>query len=816
MLKNYLLASVRHFAKQRFFTLINVAGLAIGIASFILIGLYIRDELSYDTHYPEVDRLYRVGVDMHFGDMSGDLAVSPPIAAKVMMADFPEIEMAGRIRPDGPYMVRPKGSEKQNIQVKNVYFCDPEVITLLGMSMQGPAGADYLSRPQTAIISRSVAKKVFGNEPATGKELELDGRTVYQVTGVFEDFPKNSHVHPDMLLAMAGYEDAQSPIWLSHNYHTYLRLKPGTSQEGLEAKFPKMIDTYVMPQVQQFFNADREQMAQSGNSLRYYLQPVKDIHLGGTKMGDLEPLGDIRYVWVFGIVAIFILLIACINFVNLSTARSAGRAREVGVRKAIGSSRRDLVLQFMTESVLVSLIALAAGVLLAWALLPVFGSLSNKELTIPFGDYRFWLWALAGGIATGAVAGAYPALFISSFAPIDALRGRVQTGKSAQYFRQALVVFQFSISIALIIGSVVVYQQMRYLQTRKMGFDREQLLIVEEVYLTRDNLQTFRNEVAEIPGVRNVSLCSFLPVVSEFTNNTIFWPTGQHQVDKEVLVYNWGVDFNFIQTMGIEMAAGRAFSRDFPTDSGAYILNETAVRAFGFTDPVGQKISKFWGAGDNDSPKERPGTVIGVMKDFAHGPVKEDVQPLCIEIGTWGRYLAVKVDRGNARRLIHKIEDRWNEAAPSQPFLFFFADEKFDRMVRNETRVGQIFLAFSALAISIACLGLFALAAFMVERRSKEISIRRVLGASSGQIVGLFSREFMILVGIALVIATPVGLYFIEQWLQSFAFRVNFMQASLIALVVAGLSSAFIALSTVSSTAIRAALESPAANLRGE
>jgi putative ABC transport system permease protein len=816
MLKNYLLASVRHFAKQRFFTLINVAGLAIGIASFILIGLYIRDELSYDTHYPSVDRLYRVGVDMHFGDMSGDLAVSPPIAAKVMTADFPEIEMAGRIRPDGPYMVRPKGSEKQNIQVKNVYFCDPEVITLLGISMQGPAGADYLSKPQTAIISRSVAKKVFGNEPAAGKELELDGRTVYQVTGVFEDFPKNSHVHPDMLLAMAGYEDAQSPIWLSHNYHTYLRLKQGASREGLEAKFPKMIDTYVMPQVQQFFNADREQMAQSGNSLRYYLQPVKDIHLGGTKMGDLEPLGDIRYVWVFGIVAIFILLIACINFVNLSTARSAGRAREVGVRKAIGSSRRDLVLQFMTESILVSIIALVAGVLLAWALLPVFGSLSNKELTIPFGDFRFWLWALAGGIATGAVAGAYPALFISSFAPIDALRGRVQTGKSAQYFRQALVVFQFSISIALIIGAVVVYQQMRYLQTRKMGFDREQLLIVEEVYLTRDNLQNFRNQVAEIPGVKRVSVCSFLPVVSEFTNNTIFWPTGQHQVDKEVLMYNWGVDFDFIQTLGIEMAEGRAFSRDFTTDSTAYILNETAVRAFGFKDPIGQKISKFWGAGNNDNPSERSGTVIGVMKDFAHGPVKEDVQPLCIEIGTWGRYLAVKVDRGNARRLIRKIEDRWNEAAPSQPFLFFFADEKFDRMVRNETRVGQIFLAFSTLAISIACLGLFALAAFMVERRSKEISIRRVLGASSGQIVGLFSREFMILVGIALAIATPVGLYFIEQWLQSFAFRVNFMQAALIALVVAGLSSAFIALSTVSSTAIRAALESPAANLRGE
>ena len=816
MLKNYLLASVRHFAKQRFFTLINVAGLAIGIASFILIGLYIRDELSYDTHYPSVDRLYRVGVDMHFGDMSGDLAVSPPIAAKVMTTDFPEIEMAGRIRPDGPYMVRPKGSEKQNIQVKNVYFCDPEVITLLGISIQGPAGADYLSKPQTAIISRSVAKKVFGNEPAAGKELELDGRTVYQVTGVFEDFPKNSHVHPDMLLAMAGYEDAQSPIWLSHNYHTYLRLKQGASREGLEAKFPKMIDTYVMPQVQQFFNADREQMAQSGNSLRYYLQPVKDIHLGGTKMGDLEPLGDIRYVWVFGIVAIFILLIACINFVNLSTARSAGRAREVGVRKAIGSSRRDLVLQFMTESILVSIISLVAGVLLAWALLPVFGSLSNKELTIPFGDFRFWLWALAGGIATGAVAGAYPALFISSFAPIDALRGRVQTGKSAQYFRQALVVFQFSISIALIIGAVVVYQQMRYLQTRKMGFDREQLLIVEEVYLTRDNLQNFRNQVAEIPGVKRVSVCSFLPVVSEFTNNTIFWPTGQHQVDKEVLMYNWGIDFDFIQTLGIEMAEGRAFSRDFTTDSTAYILNETAVRAFGFKDPIGQKISKFWGAGNNDNPSERSGTVIGVMKDFAHGPVKEDVQPLCIEIGTWGRYLAVKVDRGNARRLIRKIEDRWNEAAPSQPFLFFFADEKFDRMVRNETRVGQIFLAFSTLAISIACLGLFALAAFMVERRSKEISIRRVLGASSGQIVGLFSREFMILVGIALAIATPVGLYFIEQWLQSFAFRVNFMQAALIALVVAGLSSAFIALSTVSSTAIRAALESPAANLRGE
>ncbi len=817
MWRNNLVIGLRSLLKHRFFTLINTLGLSIGVACAILIGLYVQQELGYDAYNSKANRLYRLKVDLRFGDMDNELVVVPPPAASAFLQDFPEVVAAVRFRERGPWMVRPANTLKQNLQVGKTYYADSSMMDVFDMTLISGLPQAQLRKPNSLMLAKSLAVRLFGTWDVAGKQVQVDDDSVMQdITGVFEDFPVQSHFHPNILFAMAGLPESREPSWLSHNFQTYILLRDGADPKALSAKFPAMVSRYVLPQIKQYFSADVESLNSNGDHLDYYLQPLTDIHLQSSYIGEFEPGGDARYVWVFGSVGIFILLIACVNFINLSTARATGRAREVGIRKTLGSGKTELVIQFLTESIMVSVVSVFLGFLLAWLSVPVLNQVAGSSISIPFQQANLWFSLIGLTLVIGVLAGAYPSFYMAGFPLIDALKGKIQSGKSAQLFRSVLVVFQFAISIALVISTVIVNRQMNFLQNRKLGFDKDQLLVVEDVGSLRSKAASFQNEVSRLPGVTHTTRSSFLPVVGENNNNTIFWPEGKKNVESQVIMTNWRVDFDYVETLGMEMVAGRAFSKDFPTDSQAMILNETAVRTFGLTDPVGTRIITFGGEDENGQPIETPLKVIGVVKDFDYHSVNENVTPLCLMMGFRGSYQAIKVSQADARELVKGVEAAWKKVAPSQPFNYFFADDKFDRMVRNETKVGEVFAAFSLLAIFIACLGLFALAAFMVERRAKEISVRKILGSSSYQIVGLFSREFMLLVGIALLLATPIGLYLMQNWLEGFVFRINFLEVSAIAVGSAGLLSGFIALATVSSTAIRAAMANPAQNLRSE
>ena len=807
MIKNYFKVAFRSLLKNKFYSLLNISGLAIGIASCLLIVLYVANEMSYDKHYENSANTYRLTMSGAFNGSAFDLALVGPAVGKAMLEDYPEVLEFGRLRQRGAPFIR----QGDNVfKEENFLWADHSILSIFDINLTQGDPEKALVAPRSLVMSQTAAKKYFGNEDPMGKSIEFGGDRDYQVTGVFEDLPENMHFDVDVLGSMETIDEAKQPMWLSMNFQTYVVLAPDADLEKMASLFPDMLKKYIGPEVKRFMNVEWEDMASKGTSMAFAMQPVQDIHLHSDLQGELEVNGDIDYVYIFSVVAFVILLIACINFMNLATARSAHRAKEVGVRKVLGSVKGQLIYQFLTESILVSLISFILALGIAYLGLPFFNDLANKNLSIPFTNPIFLTAFFAGVVGVGLLAGSYPAFFLSAFQPVKVLKGSLSSGMKSGRLRSVLVVIQFFTSIVLVIGTLVIQNQLSYIQNKNLGFEKDQVVIINDAFLAGSNVNALKTKIESFSEVKSASLSGFLPTPSN--NNMNVWMKGLSPIqENQRILSQWTVDHEYIETMGMEVAYGRDFSRDFPSDSTGVIINEAAMIEFGFKeeDVIGQTMSTFVSMdGQIGSFK-----VVGVVKDFHYQTLRDKIAPLVMQLGNSRGMLNIKVTSDNYPALMSKLEGAWTELAPSQPFETSFLDVRFGRMYDAEQRLGQIFGVFATLTIIIACLGLFGLAAYTAENRIKEVGIRKVLGANVGQLVFLLSRDIGQLVIIALVIGAPLAWYFMDSWLQGFEYRTH-IGWTVFALTAGG--ALLIALLTMSYQSLKAATSNPVKSLRSE
>ncbi|ULQ57885.1 ABC transporter permease [Flavihumibacter rivuli] len=811
MIKNFLKIAWRNLKKNKVYSLINIVGLAIGLVCFLLIALYVVNELSYDRYNEKADRIYRIHSDIRFGGSDMRLAVTADPMGESLKKDYPQVEEYVRFYNSNGSKHLKKGTTY--INETSVVHADSTLFNVFSLPSIAGDTKTALNEPNTVVITRTAAEKYFGSTDVIGKTIESDenGSTLYKVTAVIEDLPNTSHFQFDFFFSMDNV-DYTFGNFLSHNFHTYLLLKPGVDPSTIEKKFPQYLEKYVLPQASAFMNLkSMKEFEQSGNKLNYSLMPLTRIHLYSDRHPELGINGNIQYVYIFGAVALFILIIACINFMNLTTARSANRAKEVGIRKVMGSEKKALIGQFLAESILTALLAFLLAILLTTLLLPAFNNLASKDIQI--NELLNWKWMaflFSLPILVGIMAGSYPAFFLSSFKPIAVLKGRWSNSGSKSYLRSTLVVIQFATSIILMIGTVVVFQQLHYIRNKKLGFNKEQLLVINGTYALGEGLKGFKDELQAIPGVHKATISNYLPVGSTARNSNAFSTEAVMKQDNAFNMQSWLVDEDYIETMGMSMARGRNFSKQFGNDSLSIIINESTAKMLGYEDPIGKKI---YASISNRDASVQGYTIIGIVKNFHFESLHQEIGPLALVIGKSDYSIVVRTDSKNIPQLLSTIESKWKTRVPSMPFEYQFMDESFDNMYRAEARVSKIALVFASLAIFIACMGLFGLATYMAEQRTKEIGVRKVLGASVQNIVGLLSRDFLKLVLVATVIAFPVGYLLMHRWLEDFAYRINIGWWIFLAV---GILAVLIAIVTVSFQAIRAALLNPVKSLRTE
>jgi putative ABC transport system permease protein len=809
MLRNYIKIAWRNLHKNKFYTFLNVFGLSLGLASCLLITLYVVDELSYDKAFPHAERIYRVNSDIKFGGADMKLAVAPDPMAFTLLKDYPQLESATRLREDGAYLVRRTG-ETENLQEAQVVYADSTFFKVFQIPIIAGDSKKILAEPNTMVISERDAAKYFGKEDPIGKTLLLDNSQTYTVTGVMENIPSHSHLSSlNMLLSMSTNKYSRDNNWGSHNFVTYLLLKDGVKVEVFEKNFDTVIEKYTGKWVQSMMNASLSDLEKSGSYINYTLMSIGDIHLHSDRQAEISGNSSIQYVYIFGIVAIFLLAIACVNFMNLATARSSNRAKEVGVRKALGSEKSSLINQFLTEAVMLSFLSIVLAILIALIALPFFNNLADKEITFPYQSVVFWGIIIATATIVGVLAGSYPAFYLSSFQPLKVLKGRMEIEGKGGFLRNSLVVFQFMISVMLLVGTGVIYNQLNYIQTKNLGFEKEHILIVKNAYALDKKSHAFKEQLALMPNVQSSTVSSFLPTPSARSDNSMF-PEGQIQHDKGVSMQKWMVDHDFVKTLNLEMVSGRAFQDNYPSDSSGIIINEAAAKILGFKDPVGKKIFNIEDPYGNE---RETFTILGVVKNFHFESLRQNIGALSMVLKPSYGLVAIKLKGGDYKKTINDIEGLWKSMAPGQPFTYEFMDADFDKQYRGEQRVGQIFITFAIISIIIGCLGLFGLSAYTAERRTKEIGVRKVLGASVGSIVGLLSKEFVKLVLIAIVLGSPIAWYAMNTWLQDFAYHI---EISWWMFAIAGLLSIIIALLTVSYQSIKAALMNPVKTLKSE
>lgn len=810
MLRNYLTVAFRNLWKHKFYSFINILGLALGLACFLFIFLFIRDELSYDQYHEKADRIYRVNFDGHAFDQDLNFAVvGAPLGPTVLEA-YPEVEQQCRFRSYGSYAVR---YEDKSYLEEDWIFVDSTFFDVFSFEMITGNPETALTEPNTIVITERMAEKYFGNTDAIGKSLTADNDQLYRVTGVMKEIPHNTHFNFDFFASMASTDESRNPTWLSNNFQTYLVLKEGVDVDAVNAKFEQLVRDYVGPEIEQFMGQTFDDLLAAGNFINFSLFPMQKIHLYSDKMEELAPTSDIKYIYIFAFIGLFILLLACINFMNLSTARSASRAKEVGMRKVVGAERKQLIGQFLSESVVITFLGFLLAVGGLFSFLARFNTLSGKDLSVAQINHpAFWGGMLLLVAAVGIIAGSYPAFYLSSFRPIAVLKGRItKRVGNAVSLRSVLVIFQFAITVGLIAGTMVIGKQLNYIQNKKLGFDKDQVLILNNFYTLGNNCQAFKDEILKHPQVISASMSSSLPTPSSRNSSATFLGRTPDP-SKTHVVQLFTVDYDYIPTLGMEVVNGRAFSRDFPSDSSGVILNESAVAMYGLDEPLGQEVSVFSG-GTPENPEINTTKVVGVVKNFHFESLRSKIGPLAIFLGESRGRLSIKIESKEVPRLIADIQQQWNTMGPGQPFDYTFMDEDFSSVYESETRIGQIFSVFTFLAILIACLGLFGLATFTAEQRTKEVGIRKVIGASIGRIFVLLTAEIMKWVLIANLIALPLAYYFMNRWLEGFAYPVDISWFTFtIALVV----SLLIALITVSYQALKTAWMKPIKSLRYE
>jgi len=796
MLTNYLKIALRNLQRQKGYTFINVAGLAVGLACCLLILLFIRDELSYDRHHENAERMYRLTINYHDG--SHWAPIGPPVGP-ALMAQMPEIERVARIFPFGTRTVL--RYEERVFEESGGIYADSTVFAVFTVPLLRGDPHTALTAPGSLVLSEPLARKYFGQADPMGRTLTVAGWRDLTVTGIMQDVPTTTHLPFDFMVSMQTfYENAgewaeQARTWAG--FYTYLLLREPGDAETVLQKTPAFLNTFF----EETFDGP------AAEAMQFVLQPVTDIHLHSKLEKEYRANSDVIYVYVFSVIALFVLGIACINFVNLATARGAGRMREVGVRKTLGALRLQLAGQFLSEAALTAAMALLlAGALIVLSL-PAFNHLTGKTLRLSdLGDPTLLAGLALMALVTGLVSGVYPALMISGFRPTEALRGRSEgTGHPAR-LRQGLVVFQFAVSIFLIIGTAVVLSQLDFFRTTQLGFDKEHVVHVrlggELNEAVRNNLETFKQELLRNPALLNVSLAADVP--GERYSLESMTLDGRQDDDGTMMRIAWGVDHDYLKTLGIALTQGRNFSKEAPADTNAWIINEAAARRLGLDEPVGRVLR--W--------DEYAGPIVGVAKDFHFASLHHEIEPLVIPLRPGvGGMLLVRVAARRHTEALPFLQTALDRLVPGQLFRYSFVGDDFDLLYRNEDRLRHVFGYFAAIAIFIACLGLLGLAAFTAQQRTKEIGVRKVLGASITGIVLLLSKEFTTLVGIAFVVAAPLAHLAMSRWLQAFSYHV---EISWWIFLLAGLTALVVAFLTVGYQSIRAAVADPVKALRHE
>ncbi|PUZ26475.1 cell division protein FtsX [Chitinophaga parva] len=805
MFRNYIKLTLRNLWRNKIFSAINILGLSLGIAICLLIMLFIRQEWSYDRFHKNADNIVRV---IFKGTVNGQLMkeanVMPP-TAQTLLEHFPEVQAATRLRRGSVILRLADNASKED----HFTYADPNFFRFFTFPLlEGNAG-QVLQEPNTIVITRAIAHKYFGDADPIGKVLTTsDGMNNFRVTGVMQDMPVNSHFHFDLVASMTGNPDAKSTSWMDSGFFTYLQLKPGTDYKELEAKLPHIVDDYIGPQFLASMGYSLSDYRRQGNDVGLYLQPLTSIHLHSdlAPATELEPNGDIRYLYIFGAVAVFMLLIACINFMNLSTAGATKRAREVGVRKVLGSDRAGLIRQFLSESLVLTFISMIIAVVLLYVALPGFNNLTGKALHFSLLSEPYLVpGLLLFGLCTGLFAGSYPAFMLSSFTAARVLKGSAVVGKQGFTLRSGLVVFQFFVSITLIVSTVVVYRQLEYIQHKKLGYDKNQVLIIQDTYLLGAQQEAFYQSLLHDARVQSVSNSAYLPAGASNNNNFFVYTTEKTQQTKALRYY---VDDNYIATMGMQMAMGRNFSRQFGTDSAAAILNETAVKALRLQgNPIGQLVNRSVERSTDINQYH----IIGVVKDFHFRSMHEAISPLIMTLSPLNGSLIVKIRTSDVHGLVASLEQQWKAAHPPAPFVYSFLDDRFKETYNAELKTSRTLGIFACLTILVACLGLFGLATFTAEQRTKEIGVRKVMGANVPDIVALLSKDFLKLVLVANVLALPLAWYVMRLWLQDYAYHTSmnvwiFFAAAALAVLVALVAVGF--------QSVKAAMVNPVKSLR--
>ena len=805
MISNYIKVGVRNIFKYKVYSTINATGLAMGIAAGMLIMLYIADELSYDRFFKDSERIYRIGSAGSFeGSVFNSAVSSPPIAA-AMLLEIPEVEEATRF---GWWRAQPMRYESKTFIEKQLIVGDSNFFRFFSYPLVSGNPAEVLRGINKVVLTESTAQRYFGSENPVGKTLlRGEGRVATEVTGIVKDPPANSHIQFDMILSSPSWSIMQIDAWSNTCLYTYLKTR---APEDVKRKLDVLTERSLGPELERIMGVSLDQFKSSGNRFGFFLQPMLDIHLKSDLSSEITPPGNMQYIYVFGAVVIFILLIACINFMNLSTARATTRAKEVGVRKSIGALKEKLIVQFLTESMIFSFASTLIALSIVSIVLNSFNSLAGKEIRIeslmhPAAVFGLLLFTLFIGL----LAGAYPAFYLTKFRPIDVLKGKLGTGIRNRGLRNSLVTFQFMISIILIVSSLVINKQLGYMRGMNMGFDKENVIDIGNGWSVADKMEAFKSEIALHPEFKGTSFASALP--PRIIDSNLFRKGGN---DQDIDLYVITVDYDHLSTLGYAMAEGRFFSREFPSDSTAIILNETAYRQLAFKQIEGSTITNF------NAAKPVEFNLIGVIKDFNFEDLRNSVKPMAIILNTGRNYwmvrqsnndIAVRIS-GNPEKSIKTLERIWKKYS-NLPFEFTFLDQNIDAMFRAETRMGRIVLLFTFLTITIACLGLFGLAAYLGEQRSKEISIRKIMGASVPEVIKLLLKDFTLPIGIGFLIAAPIGWFIMENWLDEFAYKTT-IDWWMIAL--AGLAAFAIALLTISYQSLKVAGENPVNNLKSE
>jgi putative ABC transport system permease protein len=808
MIRNYFKIALRNLKRQKISTSINVVGLAIGLATCILIMLYVKDELSFDRYHEKADRIFRVALKVRLNgeDVGGPMLGQS--AARDLKEQFPEILKSTRFRREGGEFVSygTTSFKEDNLLVADSSFFDVFTIPFL---KGNPKRA--LAEPNTVVLTEETSLKYFGNQDPIGKVLSFGReKSPYRVTGVVRNVPANTHFRFDMLTSLPGYEE-EHPGWIYRiNFYTYVLLNEHSDYKQVEKKISRLAEKQIGTELQDWLKLTPKQFREKGDDFGIFLQPLTDIHLYSQFGGvELTPGGNILYVYVLTAIAAFMLLIACVNFMNLSTATAVGRAREVGVRKVLGSVKGQLRQQFLIESVLLAMVALMVGLLVVGLALPFFNQLTGKTLSMHLLTNSSVATALvAGTVLVGLLAGSYPAFYLSSFKPVLVLKGYVTAGRSSFNLRSGLVVFQFFITITMIIATVTADRQLRYMQTQKVGFDREQVLVIHDTHMLRNNEAVFRDQIIQSPQVTMGSISGQVPVGNSVMDNTTVM--SKENPDKGVMSRFYFVDYQYIPTLGMHIVQGRNFSKSFSSDASAVILNETAVKALGWQhNPIGRELI---GHTDDNGVKAYY-RVVGVVSDFHFESLRQKIGPLVMFLGGNSGNILVKTHTDKLPQFLASLKQQWESFSPGAPFSYSFLDDRFGQVYVSEQKIEQVLTLFSSLTIFIACLGLFGLATFTAEQRTKEIGVRKVLGASVGSVVALLSRDFIKLILIAMTLASPIAWWGMNQWLKEFAYKIT-IDWWIFAL--AGLLAVGIALLTVSFQSIKAALMNPVKSLRSE